>query len=58
MNEMNAQDMIDALRKQGYVVVAFHPDYLRDANPSYVEDRLTELGWDVIDSLANEESEA
>ena len=52
MNEMNPQDMIEALRKQGYVVVAFHPDYLHGAKAEKVETAMTLRGWEVIKQLA------
>jgi len=44
------------LRKMGCAVVCFVPEELRDADPDHVEDRLIELGWDVIDNLATKES--
>lgn len=41
----------------GYAVVCFTPEELRGANPHHVQDRLVELGWDVIDTLATEPRE-
>jgi hypothetical protein len=41
----------------GYAVVCFTPEELRGANPDHVQDRLVELGWDVIDVLATEPRE-
>ena len=49
-----AVEHIRQLRKMGYAVVAFTPEELRGADPDHVEDRLVELGWDVIDALATE----
>jgi 4-hydroxy-3-methylbut-2-en-1-yl diphosphate synthase IspG/GcpE len=43
-----------ALEEMGCCVVVFTAEELRGANPSHVEDRLIELGWDVIDALADE----
>jgi hypothetical protein len=42
------------LRAIGCAVVCFTPQELRGADPDHVEDRLVEIGWDVIDSLAVE----
>jgi hypothetical protein len=41
----------------GYAVVIFTPEELRGADPGHVQDRLVELGWDVIDVLATEPRE-
>jgi len=53
-------ETVTSLRDQGYCVVVFTPEEIRNANPSKVEDRLVELGWEVIDDLSwleeNEES--
>lgn len=50
------------LGNMGCAVVVFTPEELRGADTSHVEDRLIELGWDVIDAFANstdeDESEA
>ncbi len=46
-----------ALRDKGYAVCVFAPCEMRGADQSHVEDRLVELGWDVIDCLATEPSE-
>lgn len=51
-NTKQALEYLRQLRKMGYAVVAFTPDELRGADPDHVEDRLVELGWDVINSLA------
>lgn len=45
------------LAAMGCAVVLFTKEELRGANPDHVEDRLVELGWDVIDSLATEPRE-
>ncbi len=41
----------------GYAVICFTPEELRGADPGHVQDRLVELGWDVIDTLATEPRE-
>ena len=46
--------MFREVRSEGFAVVIFNPEELRGANQNQVEDRLIELGWDVIDSLATE----
>jgi hypothetical protein len=46
-----------AIEAMGCCVVVFTPEELRGANPNKVEERLVELGWDVIDSLATEPRE-
>ena len=38
----------------GCAVVVFTEEELRGARPDLVQDRLVELGWDVIDVLATE----
>ena len=53
-NIKQAVEHLRQLRKMGYAVVAFTPEELRGADSDHVEDRLTELGWDVIDNLATE----
>ena len=40
------------LEAMGCVVVIFTEEELRGARPDLVQDRLIELGWDVIDVLA------
>lgn len=42
------------LENMGCTVVVFTPEELRGANPYHVQDRLIELGWDVIGDLAEE----
>jgi hypothetical protein len=46
-----------ALEAMGCAVVVFTPEELRGAKPSKVEERLVELGWEVIDDLATEPRE-
>lgn len=48
---------VRALEALGCVAVVFTEDELRGANPRRVEDRLIELGFEVIDTLASEEQE-
>ncbi len=43
---------IKQLREAGYVVIVFNPEELEGANPRHVQDRLVEMGWDVIQALA------
>lgn len=45
--------VIQELRQEGYAVIVWTPEELRDANADSVEERSIELGWDVIDALAN-----
>jgi hypothetical protein len=45
------------MQRLGYAVVIFTPEELRGANPDHVQDRLVELGWDVIDTLATKSRE-
>jgi hypothetical protein len=45
------------MQRLGYAVVCFTPEELRGADPGHVQDRLVELGWDVIDTLATEPRE-
>lgn len=42
------------LEAMGCAVVVFTEEELRGARSDLVQDRLIELGWDVIDVLANE----
>ena len=55
MSEEQVFELCANIRRQGYAVVCFTQGELRGANPRRVEDRLVELGWDVIDVLADEE---
>ena len=42
---------VDYLRAKGYAVVVFTPEELAGARRNRVEDRLVELGWEVIADL-------
>ncbi len=42
------------LEAMGCAVVVFTEEELRGANPNHVQDRLIELGWEVIDDIATE----
>ena len=46
-------DVIVNLKNKGYAVVLFEPEELEGASPDRVEDRLIELGWDIISDLKN-----
>ena len=46
------------LEDLGCAVVVFTEEELRGARPDLVQDRLTELGWEVIDVLAIEPAES
>ena len=50
-------DSVTELRDSGYAVVIFSPDELRGAAPDQVEDRMIEVGWDIIDSLSHESTD-
>lgn len=56
---MNKDELkvIRALKDKGYAVVLFEPEELEGASPDRVEDRLIELGWDVISVLKTENIE-
>ena len=58
---MNTMARIIELTKQleemGCAVVIFTEEELRGARPDLVQDRLIELGWDVIDVLAEKPSD-
>jgi len=45
------------MRKRGFCLTIFTPEELQGANPDQVEDRLVELGWEVIDCLKEEDDE-
>lgn len=57
MTAKEVAEICAKIRRSGYAVVAFNPEELRGANPDHVEDRLVELGWDVIGTLASIESD-
>ena len=46
-----------ALEEMGCSVVIFTQEELRGANPDHVASRLIELGWEVINDLADTEDE-
>ena len=46
------------LEELGCAVVVFTEEELRGARPDLVQDRLTELGWEVIDVFAEESVES
>jgi hypothetical protein len=49
---------IEELRTLGYAVVLFTPEELEEADAGRVEDRLIEVGWDVIFDLKPETEES
>jgi hypothetical protein len=49
--------VLTKLWDMGYALIIFKPAELRGADPVAVQDRCTEHGWDVIDSLATEDSQ-
>lgn len=51
MDLVMIEDALAMMREFGYAVVAFTPEELEGANPESVEDRLTERGWDIIETL-------
>lgn len=55
--EYTAEDFeaFRSLRARGFSVTCFTPEELQGANPDQVEDRLIELGWEVIDVLKDME---
>jgi hypothetical protein len=57
MTERKVFDLCTKMRHAGYAVICFTPGELRGSNPDHVEDRLVELGWEVIDILATEPRE-
>lgn len=42
---------IQELKDEGFAVVLFNPEELEGADPDRIEDRLIELGWEVIFDL-------
>lgn len=49
--------VINKFRAAGHAVVIFNPEELRGAPADDVEERLVELGWDVIDALGIDQGE-
>jgi len=39
------------IRDDGYAVIVWTPEELAGVNPGAVEDRSIEVGWDIIDTL-------
>ena len=50
-------DSVTWLRDNGYAVIIWTPEELREANPTKVEDRSIELGWEVIGDMQPQEEE-
>lgn len=50
--DVQCYDAIAAMRERDAAVVVFAPHELRGANAERVADRLTEIGWEIIDDLA------
>jgi hypothetical protein len=48
--DMSAWTVAD-LRDEGCAICIFTPEEIRNASPTRLEDRLCELGWEVIDDL-------
>ena len=48
-------EVIRELRDLGYAICIFTPEELRGAKPHKVEDELVSAGWDIIDSLVEDE---
>jgi len=57
MDNYNATDSVSWLQDNGYAVIIWTPDELKEANPRKVEDRSTELGWEVINDMQPQEEE-
>jgi hypothetical protein len=57
VKEMTQEEwhVIKKFRDNGYAIVIFNKDELLGAPREDVEDRLVELGWDVIDALRGPE---
>jgi hypothetical protein len=54
MTESKIFELCVKMQRLGYAVVIFTPEELRGANPDHVQDRLVELGWDVINDIAED----
>ena len=54
--EMTKKDwaVIKKFREAGYALTIFSPEELRGASTRDFENRMVELGWEVVDSLASE----
>ena len=53
--KQHQQNVIDELRNEGWLVCLWTPGELGDCNVSQVEDRVIELGNEVIDNLQGAE---
>jgi hypothetical protein len=51
---LSYMDTVEKLRDAGYAVVVFNPEELAGVSRNRVEDRLCELGWEVIGDLKPE----
>lgn len=49
------QKVLNDLAHKGYAVVVFTPQELEGVRPKYVEDRMVEVGWEVIETLKGED---
>ena len=49
--------VIKKFRDNGFALVMFNEEELRGAAREDVEDRLVELGWDIVDAFATEPEE-
>ena len=61
MSDSNLSRIVELSREleaMGCAVVVFTEEELRGARADLVQDRLVELGWDVIDVLAKEPAES
>lgn len=54
MIEENDWKVIQKFRANGYALVIFSPGELRGASVSDFQNRMVELGWEVVDDLAKE----
>lgn len=49
------QKILNNLADKGYAVVVFTPQELEGVRAKYVEDRMVEVGWEVIETLKGED---
>jgi hypothetical protein len=59
IDDMTHEDwaVVKKFRDNGFAIVMFNEEELRGAPQDDVEERLIELGWDVIDAFATEPKE-
>ena len=50
MNEEQRR-IVEQLRSNGFAVIVWTPDELKNASPTRVEDRSIEIGWGIIEDL-------